>query len=305
MVGMFFLFAVLAVACLVATLILSRVISTYDKKTASVDLSSWKGGRIATIIFTVLFSVCGFLFCVTSVQAGHVGLIDVFGNVSDTLLQPGISLVNPLANVREMSVKTQEVKEEDMSVPTKEGLTVGLDLSVLCRVNEKQANTLYKTVGMNYAEIVIIPQIRSISRGVTSTYDAKALYTSARDRLALEIMKEAEKVLEPRGITVEAVLLRNVDLPANLAASITEKLKAEQEAQRMEFVLNKERQEAERKKIEAEGISEFQRIVSQGISEQLLQWKGIEATERLATSQNTKVVVIGGKDGLPLILDSK
>lgn len=305
MVGLFFLISALATLALIVTLIFTRVVNKYDKKTATVDLAAWKGGRIAAVVCVVLFSVCALLFCITSVQAGHVGLIDVFGNVSDTLLQPGVSFVSPFANVREMSVKTQEVKEEDMAVPTKEGLTVGLDLSVLCRVNEKQANNLYKTVGVNYIEVVIIPQIRAISRGVTSNYDAKALYTSSRDKLALEIMQEADKALSPRGIIIEAVLLRNVDLPANLSAAITEKLKAEQEAQRMEFVLNKERQEAERKKIEAEGISDFQRIVSQGISDQLLKWKGIEATERLATSTNAKVVVIGGKDGLPLILDSK
>ena len=138
---------------------------------------------------------------------------------------------------------------------------------------------------------------------MTASYEAKALYTSERDHLAGLLAEELRKLVEPRGIVVENTPLRKVGLPAGLSASIEQKLSAEQESQRMEFVLTKERQEADRKRIEAQGVADFQKIVSQGISEQLLKWKGIEATMEIARSQNAKVVVIGaGKDGLPLIL---
>jgi regulator of protease activity HflC (stomatin/prohibitin superfamily) len=148
-----------------------------------------------------------------------------------------------------------------------------------------------------------MPQFRSVVRGVTARYEAKALYTASREKLAGEIMDELEGLVGPRGITIETAALRQIILPQRLTKSIEEKLQAEQESQRMAFVLKKEEQEAERKRIEAKGIKDFQTIVSEGINDQLLRWKGIEATEKLANSPNAKVIVIGsGKDGLPLIL---
>jgi len=142
-----------------------------------------------------------------------------------------------------------------------------------------------------------------VTRGVTAQYEARALYTSEREKLAEAIATELRRLVEPRGITVEATPLRKLTLPARLAAAIEEKLGAEQESQRMQFVLAKERQEADRRRIEAQGIADFQRIVTTGINDQLLRWKGIEATLKIAESQNAKVVIVGsGKDGLPLIL---
>ena len=232
--------------------------------------------------------------CFTVIPAGHTGVIDFLGYVSDNTLKPGVNIVNPMANVEKMSIKTQELKET-MSVPSKEGLSVDLE----------KANEIYKTVGPNYAEIILTPQFRSVVRGVTARYEAKALYTASREKLAGEILTELENLVGPRGIIVEQAPLRQIQLPERLTKSIEEKLQAEQESQRMEFILTREKQEADRKRIEAKGIADFQEIVSKGISEQLLKWKGIEATEKLAGSQNTKVVIIGsGKDGLPLILGS-
>jgi prohibitin 1 len=243
--------------------------------------------------------------CFTVVPAGNVGVVDFFGMVSDNTLKAGINLVNPLARVVKFSVKTQEIKEV-MDVPSKEGLTVQLEVSALFHLNPEKAASVYKTIGENYVQIILEPQFRSVVRGITAGYEARALYTSERELLAQTIVKELEKIVEPRGITIEATPLRRVGLPAGLAASIEEKLRAEQESQRMQFVLMKEKQEADRKRIEAQGIADFQNIVARGISEQLLRWKGIEATEKLANSQNAKIVIIGaGKDGLPLILDTK
>ncbi|MCW8804384.1 MAG: prohibitin family protein, partial [Ignavibacteriaceae bacterium] len=182
---------------------------------------------------------------------------------------------------------------------------VDLEISLLFKLDSEKANEIYKTVGPNYAEIILTPQFRSVVRGVTARYEAKALYTASREKLAGEILDELEKLVGPRGIIVEQAPLRQIQLPERLTKSIEEKLQAEQESQRMEFILTREKQEADRKRIEAKGIADFQEIVSKGISEQLLKWKGIEATEKLAGSQNTKVVIIGsGKDGLPLILGS-
>jgi len=242
------------------------------------------------------------LQCFTIIPAGHTGVIDFLGYVSDVTLKPGVNIVNPMANVEKMSIKTQELKEL-MSVPSKEGLSVDLEISLLFKLDSEKANEIYKTVGPNYAEIILTPQFRSVVRGVTARYEAKALYTASREKLAGEILAELENLVGPRGIIVEQAPLRQIQLPERLTKSIEEKLQAEQESQRMEFILTREKQEADRKRIEAKGIADFQEIVSKGISEQLLKWKGIEATEKLAGSQNTKVVIIGsGKDGLPIIL---
>jgi len=237
------------------------------------------------------------------VPAGHVGIVDFFGSVSDTSLKSGINFVNPLARVVNMSIQTQEILEI-AEVPSKEGLNIGLNVSVLYHLNPEKASMVYKTVGEDYKDIIIIPQFRSVIREVTSSYDAKALYTSMRENISLLISENLKKLLGPRGIEIEATPSRNVTLPQGLMNSIEEKLRAEQESQRMEWILNKEKLEAERKKIEARGIADFQAIVTLGISEQLLRWKGIEATEKLASSPNTKVIIIGGKDGLPLILNA-
>jgi len=259
----------------------------------------------APLVIAAAASVVAAGQCVTVVPAGHVGVVDFFGTVSPVSLKAGINLRNPLAAIVKMSVKTQELKEV-MDVPSKEGLTVGLEISALHHLNPERAPEVYRTIGPNYVEIILLPQFRSVARGVTATYDAKALYTSEREVLARTILDELQKLVETRGITVESTPLRKVGLPPGLTQAIEEKLRAEQESQRMEFVLLKEKQEAERKRIEAQGIADFQDIVTKGISEPLLRWKGIEATEKIASSPNAKVIVIGaGKDGLPLILDTK
>jgi prohibitin 1 len=242
--------------------------------------------------------------CLTVVPAGSVGVVDFFGTVSNQTLKAGINFVNPFANVIKFSVKTQDAMEV-MDVPSKEGMNIKLDISCLYHLNPDKAAQVYKSVGRDYAEIILIPQFRSVARGVTASYEAKALYTSEREMVSSLIKTDLEKLVESRGITIESVPMRRIGLPEGLSKSIEEKLQADQESQRMQFVLLKEKQEAERKKIEAQGIADFQAIVTKGISEPLLRWKGIEATEKLANSTNTKVIIIGGKDGLPLIMDTK
>src|SRR3990172_990835 len=207
----------------------------------------------------------------TVVPAGSVGVVDFFGTVRDNTLKAGINLVNPLARVIKFSVKTQEIKET-MDVPSKEGLTVQLEISALFHLNPEKAAEVYKSVGENYIEVILEPQFRSVARGVTAGFEAKALYTSEREMLAQIILSDIEKIVAPRGITVETTPLRRIGLPAGLTQSIESKLQAEQASQQMQFVLAKEKQEADRKRIEAQGISDFQNIVARGISEQLLRW---------------------------------
>jgi prohibitin 1 len=253
---------------------------------------------IALVIF-VLVVIGG---PITVVPAGHVGVKDLFGKVSPNSLPPGVHLILPFTRVHKMSIRTMELKET-AEVPSKEGLTMDLEGSVLFRLDPAKASEMYRTVGVNYAEVVVVPQVRSAIREITASYDAKALYSSEREQIARETFELVQKMTSGRGIIVESILLRKIGLPPVVANAIQEKLKREQESEQMKFVLAKEQQEAERKRIEAQGISDFQKIVAQGISAQLLEWKGIEATEKLAMSPNAKVVVVGNpRNGLPIIL---
>ena len=265
-------------------------------------------GLVANVTSLVagVFTLFALLQCFTVIPAGNVGVVDFFGTVSDKPITAGINVINPLSQVIKFSTQTQEHKES-MQVLSREGLTIGLELSVLYRLNPDSAARVYKTIiGGDYENVVLVPQFRSISRAVTASFQASALYSTERERLGMTIQEELAKTVAPRGVTVESTPLRNVALPTQLTEAIEQKQRAYQESQRMEFILAKERQEADRKRIEAKGIADFQTIVAAGISEQLLRWKGIEATEKLASSQNTKVIIVGaGKDGLPIILDTK
>jgi prohibitin 1 len=238
---------------------------------------------------------------VTSVKTGHVGVVTMFGRVTGQTMGEGIHLVNPLARVTELNIKTQEVKEH-ASVPSKEGLVMGLETSVLYHLNPANAAEVFQKIGPNYADVLLVPNFRSAIRGVTASNLASSLYSDARETIAKDILAHLQAQVQSRGIVIENVLLRDLQLPATLKQAIEAKQQAQQEAQRMEFVLQREKQEAERKRVEAQGIKDFQNVVSEGISDKLLEWKGIEATVELARSQNSKVVVVGaGKSGLPLI----
>jgi prohibitin 1 len=241
----------------------------------------------------------------TSIPTGNVGVLTLFGRVTGETLPEGIHLVNPLKSVQKLSVQTQSVKES-ANVPSNEGLILALDTSLLFRLDKDKAAFVFQTVGDNYAEKIVEPTLRAAIRASTSAHSANALYTNARELVQQQIQDELRAQLAPRGVIVENVLLRDVQLPAMLKGSIEAKQQAEQDALRMSFILQKEKQEAERKRIEAQGIADFQKIVATGISPQLLEWKGIEATEKLAASANAKIVIIGNpKNGLPLVLEPK
>jgi len=293
------------ILCVVVAIGAAIIWRLASRKVAEQNIS-YRGFALVSGLTSLVFVALAILQCFTVVKAGHTGVVDFFGIVSKKTLPPGINLVNPLAKVHTYSVQTKEHKEL-MQVLSSEGLTIGLEISVLYRLNPDSAARVYQTIaGGDYENVVLIPQFRSISRAVTASFRASALYSTEREQLGVDVQEELAAAVAARGVIIEATPLRNVGLPPQLTDAIEQKQKADQESQRMEFILAKERQEADRKRIEAKGISDFQRIVAQGISEQLLRWKGIEATEKLANSPNTKVIIVGaGKDGLPIILDTK
>jgi prohibitin 1 len=268
-------------------------------------IESGSGGRTvirgAGVLVLLIVLVIVAFSSTSCVRTGHVGVVSIFGRVTGQSLSEGIHIVNPAATITELSIKTQEDKER-ASVPSREGLIMGLEASILYHLDPKRAAEVYQKIGPNYAEVLLQPTFRSAMRAITAGNSAASLYSDARESMAQQILEDVARQVAPRGVIVENVLLRDLQLPDTLKHAIEAKQQAQQEAQRMEFVLQREKQEAERKRVEAAGIKDFQDIVTQGISEKLLEWKGIEATMELVKSQNAKVIVVGNsKNGLPLI----
>jgi regulator of protease activity HflC (stomatin/prohibitin superfamily) len=261
--------------------------------------------RRAMPVIGALIIVAGLLLAsFRVVPGGYVGVQILFGRIVDQPLTEGLNLINPFKQIVFMSVRTLEMFEH-AEVPSKEGLTVGLEVSALYHLESGTAPAVYRTLGPGYAQVFILPQLRSVIRGATVNHEAKDLYTSGREMITQQIYDGLQKTLAQRGIILEKVLLRKIVLPKMVEEAINSKLAAEQDAERMRFVLQKERQEAERKRVEATGIADFQKTVSQGISEPLLKWKAIEVAHELSKSPNTKIVVLGDKSGLPIILSDQ
>lgn len=253
------------------------------------------GSTKPIIITTIIGLVLGFIFSmVRVVPAGHVGIVDFFGSVSAQPLNSGIKFINPLARVIIMSIRTQEDKET-MTVPSKEGLNVSLDVSVLYHLDPDRAVDVYKTVGMSYQDVILVPQYRAAARGVTVGHEAKALYTSERELLAQAIFDSLNNLIGDRGVIVERVLLRAITLPTTVSSAIEQKLKAEQDAERMKFVLQRETQEAERKRVEASGIRDAQEIIAQSLTSQYLHYLWINTL-----NQNPNVIYVATEANMPL-----
>src|SRR6266446_2605609 len=228
-------------------------------------------GRVTLTALVVAVIVILLFMSVTMIGPGEVGVITLFGRVTDEVLYSGIHLVNPLKRVHEMSVRTQSLKES-ASVPSSEGLVINLDTSLVFHLRPEQSAGIFREIGPRYVEVIIEPTLRSAIREATASHSANTLYSSGREEVARQIREHLNMELGKRGIEVEQILLRDIQLPATLRASIEAKQQAEQESLAMSFKLQKERQEAERKRIEAAGVRDFQQIVTQGISAQLLEW---------------------------------
>ncbi|MEW6074809.1 MAG: prohibitin family protein [Candidatus Omnitrophota bacterium] len=257
--------------------------------------TSRTGSIKPVVITTIIGLVAGLLFAaVRIVPAGYVGVVDFFGRVSPNYLRSGINLVNPLAKVIPLSIRTLEALEL-MPVPSKEGLTINLDISILYRLDPNKAVEIYKTVGPFYRDVIVAPTFRSAARGVTVSYEAKALYTSEREMLAQAVFKDLQKMLADRGIVLERVLLRGIQLPPTVSQAIEQKLKAEQEAERMKFILQRENLEAERKRVEAGGIRDAQTIIDQSLTARYLQYLWINTL-----NQNPNVIYVATEANMPM-----
>ncbi len=253
---------------------------------------------------------------VRQVDAGYVGVKTLFGKVQRETLGSGLHFINPLMDVTFIDIKTQNytmsgvhdegVKSGDdaIKVLTADGLEVTIDLSVLYRVNPAETPKLITDIGINFEDKIVRPITRTRIRDNSVYYDAVSLYSTKRDEFQSRIFKTIETDFKQRGLILENLLVRNITLPASVKSTIEQKINAEQEAQKMQFVLQKEKQEAERKRVEAQGISDYQRIINESLSDKQLQYEQIQAMKELAKSSNTKVIVMPSK-GAPLILDAK
>lgn len=265
--------------------------------------------KIGTTAFFAILGLGLFFSSIVIVDAGETGVYSLFGKVKDAELKSGFHLVIPLARVTRMSTRTEEytmskmnaggkkVGDDSITALTKEGLEVSLDITVFYHLDEAQASEVYKNVGENFEEKIVRPEIRSTIREVTAQFDAKEMYSDKREEANQLILSQLKEKLDKRGIIVEDTLLRNVSLPANLAQSIQEKLQAEQEAQKYEFILQKESKEKERKIIEAEGQRDAQKIISEGLSTNYLYYLYIN---QLKDRQGTIYVPTSPSTGMPL-----
>ncbi|AFZ35949.1 SPFH domain, Band 7 family protein [Stanieria cyanosphaera PCC 7437] len=248
------------------------------------------------------------------IPAGTVGVVETFGKVSEQTLNPGVNWITPFSNVVEYSTRLKDIKET-VNTTSSEGLNLDIDVSLQYRLEPQKAVLIYNNIGIKEEEI-LISRFRSIIRQITASHEAKDIYGSKRQEITQLLHQELSKQLNPLGFIVEESLLRKVTLPEKIQEAIQQKIEAEQESDRQQFINQKKRQElefeiekakqeAERQKIEAQGIAEAQKLISQSLTEQVLQLKAIEATQKLAESQNTKIVIVGrNEDGLPLILQN-
>ena len=273
-----------------------------------------KLSKIFRIAALVLIVVGVFSSCFIQINSGQIGVKSLFGKVQNDILYPGLHIVNPLLEIHEMDVRTQNytmsgvtdegnVKGDDaIRALTRDGLEIVIDVTVLYKVLPTSAPKIYNEIGKDYQDKVIRPLARSRIRDFSVGYEAIELYSSKRDEFQMKIFKTVEEDFLARGLILEQLLIRNIGLPNSVKASIEEKIRAEQESQKMQFVLMKEKQEAERKRVEAQGIADYQRIINTGLTDKQLEYELIKAYKELSLSQNAKVIVLNGKN-TPLMLN--
>ena len=265
----------------------------------------------------VLLAVGVLTSCFVQINTGFVGVKSLFGRVQSDILSSGLNIVNPLVEVTQIETRTLnytmsgiqtegKVQGDDaIKVLTADGLEVTIDLSVLYRVVPDQTPRLIRETGSDFEDKIVRPITRTRIRDNAVYYEAVALYSTRRDEFQSRIFKSIEADFQKRGLFLENLLVRNISLPASVKAAIERKIEAEQEAQKMQFVLQKEKQEAERKRVEAQGIADYQQIISASLSDRQLQYEQIKAMTQLAGSANSKIIVMPSKGGAPLIIDGK
>lgn len=301
------MFVVIIGLCLIAT-------GLFASKT------SYQLARYANILkfagaFVVILGLAA--ASVRQIDAGTIGVQSLFGKVDPKILDNGLNFVNPLAEVAVFDTKVQnytmsavategEVKGDDaIRVLSADGLEVVIDLTVLYKILPEKTPSIYKGIGTDYKDKIVRPVTRTRIRDNAVYYDAVALYSKRRDEFQNRIYQSIEKDFKSRGLVLEQLLIRNINLPESVKKTIESKINAEQEAQKMEFVLQKEKQEAERKRVEARGIADYQTIISSSLTDKQLQYENIKAQKELAASPNAKIVIIPAKGNMPLLLSDK
>lgn len=281
------------------------------------SLAFAKFSRPVKVAGVVLLVIGVLTSSIKQIDAGSVGIESLFGKVSDRTLSSGLNFVNPLVEITTIDTKTQNYtmsavhdegdKEGDdaIRILTADGLQVEIDLTILYRVIPSEAPKIYREIGPTYVEKIVRPITRTRIRDNAVNYDAVALYSTKRDEFQNRISKQIESEFKARGIFLENVLIRNINLPESVKKTIESKINAEQDSQKMQFVLSKEKQEAERKRVEAQGIADYQRIISESLTDRQLQYEQIKAQKELAASPNSKIVIMGGKGNVPVILGDK
>ncbi|THU36834.1 prohibitin family protein [Niastella caeni] len=268
------------------------------------------------IIGVILILIGILASCIIQIEAGEIGVKKLFGKVQNDVLTSGLHFINPLLVVEKMDVKTQnytmsgvhdegqKASDDAIRALTADGLEVVIDLTVLYRVLPTDAPRIVREIGLNYTDKIVRPLTRTKIRDNTVYYEAVSLYSSKRDEFQARIFKSIETDFKNRGLVLEQLLVRNITLPQMVKTAIEQKITAEQDAQKMQFVLQKEKQEAERKRVEAQGISDYQRIINESLTDRQLQYEQIKAMKDLAASGNAKMIIMG-RGNTPVILDAK
>jgi len=272
--------------------------------------------KVARGIAALLMLAGVLMKCIVQINPGEIGVKTLFGKVQNEVLRSGLHFINPLMEIRRLDIKTQNYTmsgihdegqqpgDDAIRVLTSDGLEVTIDLTVLYKLLPSEAPKLLKETGEDYRDKIVRPLTRTKIRDNAVYYEAISLYSGKRDEFQQRIFKSIETDFSKRGLVLEQLLVRNITLPQSVKATIEQKINAEQDAQKMQFVLLKEKQEAERKRVEAQGIADYQRIINIGLTDQQLQYEQIKAYLELAKSPNAKVVIMG-KGNAPIILDSK
>jgi regulator of protease activity HflC (stomatin/prohibitin superfamily) len=270
----------------------------------------------ATVVGLAIVAVGLLLSIFKVIEPGKVGVQTLFGKVQDNVLESGLHIINPLVEITTFDIQTQTYtmsavnnegqKEGDdaIRVLSSDGLEVTIDLSVLYKVSPERAPFILQNIGEDYLDKIVRPVSRTAIRDNAVNYAAVDLYSTKRQEFQDKINRYITANFAKRGLELQQILVRNITLPASVRASIESKINAEQDAQKMQFVLQKERQEAERKRVEAQGIADYQKILSTGLSDKQLQYEAIKAQKEIALSPNAKVIIIGGK-GNPIMLSDK
>jgi len=281
---------------------------------ANADANLRKFKTIFTAIGAIVIIIGASMACVVQIEPGQVGVQKLFGKVNDDILESGLNVINPLVKVVMFDIRTENytmsgVNDEGMKqgddairVLSADGLEVIVDLTVLYKVIPTEAPRILKEVGVDYRNVLVRPICRTKIRDNAVYYDAVSLYSTKRDEFQNRIFSTIEANFKERGLMLEQLLVRNLTLPESVKATIESKINAEQDAQKMTFVLQKARQEAERMRVEAQGIADYQKILSTGLSDKLLQYEMIKA---ISTSPNSKLIFMTNGKNLPILVDSK